>query len=215
MASHGYLISRARHQLAMIARTCNMTVAMLLYVAAFSAQAMAQAAPQYDKSVQTSKNSSATPAEIIDLTNTNSDKIPHHPAKTNQQTTAPPEGSPRGGMEILSDTLGVDFGQYMSRLHFVVKSRWSVMIPQSARVPARKLGTAVLSFSILKDGTVEGMKMEQSSGDESLDRAAWAAIATGHLPRLPEEFKGSDLRLRCNFLYNPSPAPETKVKNKN
>ncbi|HLY99007.1 MAG TPA: TonB family protein [Candidatus Angelobacter sp.] len=201
-----------RHQFAMIVMTCNMTVAMLLYVAAFPTQAMAQSAPQNDKGTQAPKKSSAAPPELINLP-TNSDKIPHVTAQINQQTTPP--GSPslskaQSGMEIISDTLGVDFGQYMRRLHIVVQARWSVLIPQSARAPAKELDTAVLSFSILKDGTVTGIKIEQSSGNESLDRAAWAAITYGPLPRLPEEFKGSDLRLRCNFLYHPSPSPESK-----
>lgn len=108
-----------------------------------------------------------------------------------------------GNIEILSDTQGVDFGPYMKRLHVAVQGRWDVLIPQAALPPIMKKGVVVLQFAILKDGTVTGLQIVRSSGDESLDRAAYGAITTGNLPQLPQEFTGPYLMIRAAFYYNP------------
>ncbi len=116
---------------------------------------------------------------------------------------ARPKTDRRGAMEIVSDTLGVDFGPYMKRLHVVVQNRWDVLIPPVALPPVMKKGTVVLEFSILKDGTVSGLRVISSSGDEALDRAAYGAILTGKLPQLPPVFTGDYLTLHARFYYNP------------
>jgi TonB family protein len=108
------------------------------------------------------------------------------------------------GMEILSDTLGVDFGPYMKRLHFTVQDHWDPLIPESARPPVMKKGVVVIQFRIQKDGRVTGMKLVASSGDVALDRAAWGAITDAiPLPQLPVQFTGEFLELRAIFFYNP------------
>lgn len=108
------------------------------------------------------------------------------------------------GMEILSDTLGVDFGPYMKRLHYAVQNSWDPLIPESARPPVMKKGVVVIRFRIEKDGRVTGMKLEASSGDVALDRAAWGAITDAiPLPQLPVQFTGEFLELRALFFYNP------------
>lgn len=111
------------------------------------------------------------------------------------------------GMEILSDTLGVDFGPYMKRLHITVQDHWDPLIPESAMPPVMKKGVVVIQFSIGKDGRVMGMKLISSSGDTALDRAAWGAITSAiPLPQLPAQFSGQYLELRARFYYNPDKA---------
>lgn len=111
------------------------------------------------------------------------------------------------GMEILSDTMGVDFGPYMKRLHYTVQNHWDPLIPESALPPVMKKGVVVIQFSIGKDGRVMGMKLVSSSGDVALDRAAWGAITDAiPLPKLPAEFAGEYLELRALFFYNPDKA---------
>ncbi|HET9281148.1 MAG TPA: energy transducer TonB [Candidatus Angelobacter sp.] len=111
------------------------------------------------------------------------------------------------GMEILSDTLGVDFGPYMKRLHYTVQNHWDPLIPESALPPVMKKGVVVIQFSIGKDGRVTGMKLISSSGDTALDRAAWGAITDAiPLPKLPVQFAGQYLELRARFYYNPDKA---------
>jgi len=115
-----------------------------------------------------------------------------------------PKTERREGMEILSDTLGVDFGPYMKRLRYTVQNHWDPLIPESALPPVMKKGVVVIEFSITKNGRVEGMKLISSSGDVSLDRAAWGAITDAiPLPNLPTHFAGEYLQIRARFYYNP------------
>jgi len=115
-----------------------------------------------------------------------------------------PKVDRQGPVEILSDTLGVDFGPYMRRLHETVQDHWDPLIPEVAYPPAMKKGVVVLEFVILKDGSVQGLKLAVSSGDDALDRAAVNAINYANpLPRLPVQFAGDFLKLRARFYYNP------------
>ena len=115
-----------------------------------------------------------------------------------------PKVDTRGGLEILSDTMGVDFGPYMKRLKFTVENHWEPLIPQSALPPVMKKGVVVIEFAITKDGRVMGMKLISGSGDVALDRAAWGAITDAiPLPNLPAVFTGDYLQIRARFYYNP------------
>lgn len=109
-----------------------------------------------------------------------------------------------GNMEILSDTMGVDFGPYMRRLKVTVQDHWEPLIPEAALPPMMKKGRVVIEFAILKDGTIMGMKLVGGSGDVALDRAAWGALTNAiPLPQLPSQFSGDYLRIRAAFYYNP------------
>jgi len=110
----------------------------------------------------------------------------------------------RGDFEILSDTLGVDFAPYMKRMRITIYNNWMAVMPESAFPPWRKRGTVVIEFSVLKDGTITGVRLVSSSGDVSLDRAAYAAItASNILSALPADFRGDYLTIRAIFHYNP------------
>jgi TonB family protein len=113
-------------------------------------------------------------------------------------------GSVQGNLEILSDTMGVDFGPYLQRVLHDVRLNWYNMIPEVARPPLMKKGKVSIEFAILKDGSVAGMKLDGPSGDVSLDRAAWGGItASNPFPPLPNEFGGQYLQLVFHFYYNP------------
>jgi len=116
--------------------------------------------------------------------------------------------------EILTDTMGVDFGPYLTRVLQVVKANWYNIMPPSVYPPIRKQGKLSIEFVILKTGTVTGMTLRLTSGDVALDRAAWGSItASNPFPPLPREFvqqcstPGRDdkcnLGLRINYFYNP------------
>lgn len=103
--------------------------------------------------------------------------------------------------EILSDTLGVDFGPYMKRVIHATKQAW--LIPESAQPPLNRRGLVRIQFIIQPDGTVKQMRLIGPSGDVSLDRAAWGAIqGASPYPQLPKDFKGPYLELRFGFYYN-------------
>ncbi len=110
----------------------------------------------------------------------------------------------QGGLEVLSDTQGVDFGPYLARVVFIVKRNWYNVIPEAAMPPILKKGKVSIEFAIMKDGRIGGMRLAGQSGDISLDRAAWSGItASNPFPPLPSQFTGPYLALRFHFFYNP------------
>jgi TonB family protein len=109
-----------------------------------------------------------------------------------------------GPLEVLTDTMGVDFGPYLQRVLHDVRMNWYTIIPESAKAPLMKKGKVTIEFAILKDGTVAGMRYVSSSGDVALDRAAYGGITGSNpFPPLPAEFGGQYLGLRFAFYYNP------------
>jgi TonB family protein len=115
-----------------------------------------------------------------------------------------PNSNVQGSMDVLSDTMGVDFGPYLQRVLHDVKFNWYNLIPEVARPPLMKKGRVTIEFAIMKDGSVMGMRPVSGSGDVSLDRAAWGGItASNPFPPLPSEFGGEYLALRFRFYYNP------------
>ena len=103
-------------------------------------------------------------------------------------------------VQILTDTMGVDFNPYLNRMLREAKEHWYQLIPESA---ANKRGKVVLEFKILKDGSVAGLRVVQSSGDLQLDRPAWGSITGSNpFPPLPVEFNGPHLGLRISYYYN-------------
>jgi len=115
--------------------------------------------------------------------------------------------------EILTDTMGVDFGPYLTRIVQVVRNNWYNLLPPSVYPPLLKQGKLSIQFVILKDGNYSGMTLHTSSGDVALDRAAWASItASNPFPPLPREFVAQcpvpirdercNLGLRFYYFYN-------------
>lgn len=110
-----------------------------------------------------------------------------------------------GGIEILSDPLGVDFRPYLVALKGAVQKHWYPLIPESAMPPEMKSGKTVIKFSVMRDGRLSDIKVEQSSGDVALDRAAYGALVySSPLAQLPASFAGDTLVIRASFVYNPS-----------
>ncbi len=120
-------------------------------------------------------------------------------------TAFPTGGSVRmGNLDVLSDTMGVDFGPYLARVLHDVRQNWYQLIPEVARAPLMKRGRVAIEFAIMKDGSVAGMRLVDPSGDVALDRAAWGGITGSNpFPPLPGEFRGQFLALRFRFFYNP------------
>ncbi len=115
-----------------------------------------------------------------------------------------PNSSIASDLDIMSDTMGVDFGPYLSRVLHDVRVNWYNLIPEVARAPLMKKGKVSVEFAILKDGHVAGMRLVYPSGDVSLDRAAMGGISGSNpFPPLPDEFRGQYLALRFHFYYNP------------
>jgi TonB family protein len=111
-------------------------------------------------------------------------------------------GAGAGGVQILSDTQGVDFSSWLHRWYFETEHTWDPLIPDEVNPPILKQGAVQIRFKVLPNGQVTDMVLEGRSGDTGLDRAAWGAITGSSYPPLPREFHGPYLELRALFLYN-------------
>lgn len=110
------------------------------------------------------------------------------------------------GVEVLSDTMGVDFAPYLRRILSDIRRTWVPLIPEEARPPLNKQGETLIRFTILPDGRIGQMHLEASTHDQAIDRAAWGGITgVGQFPPLPSNFKGPQLELRIDFLVNTRP----------
>lgn len=110
------------------------------------------------------------------------------------------------GVDILSDTMGVDFNPYLRRILHDIYVTWLPLIPEEARPPLNKQGETLIRFSILPDGRIGAMRLDGSTQDQALDRAAWGSITgVGQFPPLPKEFHGPNLELRIHYLVNKKP----------
>lgn len=80
---------------------------------------------------------------ILALTQTNQEQ-----AKAAQQEKRPedrkPDTASKSGVEILSDTMGVEFGPYVKGLKPIIRDRWNALIPDRALPPLLKSGTVVI-----------------------------------------------------------------------
>lgn len=109
------------------------------------------------------------------------------------------------GVSILSDTQGVDFSNYITRLLAALKRNWLAIMPESARWDK---GVVYTEFQVNPDGSIgpADPQLERTSGREPLDNAAMSAIhASNPFEPLPSQFHGPFLKLRIAFLYNIRP----------
>ena len=112
-----------------------------------------------------------------------------------------------GGVQVLSDTQGVDFSSWLRRWYFETEHTWDPLIPDEVNPPILKQGQCMIRFKVLPNGRIMdgSMILEGRSGDTALDRAAWGALTGSNYPPLPREFHGPYLELRAIFMYNMRP----------
>ena len=128
--------------------------------------------------------------------NLGSGGLPRHP------------GAGSGGIEVLSDTQGVDFNSWLQRWHWETERTWDPLIPDEVNPPILKSGMVAIRFKVLPNGRLMdgSLVLEGRSGDTGLDRAAWGALTGSNYPPLPRDFHGPYLELRAFFLYNMEPS---------
>jgi len=115
-------------------------------------------------------------------------------------------GTASAGIEMLTDTEGIDFNDYLRRVYFTVKRNWEAVMPASVMLGDQ--GVVSLQFKIMRDGSVPDGDPQQifSSGKEPLDRAAFSSIrASNPFPQLPAGFKAPYIELRFTYYYNLQP----------
>lgn len=129
-------------------------------------------------------------------------------AATRQPTQADPCAAKARELEqaeILSDTRGIDFGPYMTRVVKSIRDNWYSLMPPSAYPPTKKQGRVAIEFAIQRDGTIKSEKTDVPSGDGTLDQAAFAGISALRFDPLPKDYSGQQLILRFHFYYNLTP----------
>jgi len=112
-------------------------------------------------------------------------------------------GTAGAGVEMLTDTQGVDFNDYLRRVYLTVKQNWFAVMPASVQLGEQ--GVVSLQFKIMRDGSVPDSDPQRvfGSGKEPLDRAAISSIrASNPFPTLPAQFKGPYIELRFTYYYN-------------
>ena len=116
-------------------------------------------------------------------------------------------GAGTGGVQVLSDTQGVDFSNWLQRWHWETEHTWDPLIPDEVNPPILKSGMVAIRFKVLPNGRLMdgSLVLEGRSGDTALDRAAWGALTGSNYPPLPRDFHGPYLELRAFFLYNMEP----------
>lgn len=123
------------------------------------------------------------------------------------------EGGPNGpanrrgmgtGVDILSDTQGVDFNPYLQKIIREIYETWLPLIPEEARPPLNKQGEALIRFTIMPDGTIgANMSLDGSTHDDAINKSCWGSITgVGQFPPLPKQFHGPNLELRIHYLVN-------------
>ena len=112
-------------------------------------------------------------------------------------------GQGKAGVEVLSDTQGVNFDRYLQRLLADVRRNWIPLIPEECNSPLFKQGITGVRFTIQPDGSISAMHLDYSTHDVAIDRAAWGSIKSlGQTAPLPKEFHGPNLELRIEFRVN-------------
>lgn len=107
------------------------------------------------------------------------------------------------GVDILSDTQGVDFNPYLQKIMREIYNTWLPLIPEEARPPLNKQGETQIRFIINPDGRIGGMVLEGSTHDDAINRSCWGSITgVGQFPPLPTQFHGPNLELRVHYLVN-------------
>jgi hypothetical protein len=117
-------------------------------------------------------------------------------------------GSAVGGIEMLTDTEGIDFNDYLHRVYYIVRANWYAVMPASVELGDN--GKVSLVFKIYKNGSVPDGDPQRvfGSGKEPLDRAAVSSIrASNPFPPLPPGFKAPYIELRYTYCYNEQTCP--------
>ena len=116
--------------------------------------------------------------------------------------------APITGVDILSDTQGVDFNPYLRQILKLIYNTWLPLIPEEGRPPQKTQAETAIRFSIGPTGKILAMHLDSGirKEKEKFDRAAWGAITgIGQFPPLPVAFTGPHLELRVHFLVNMKP----------
>ena len=108
-------------------------------------------------------------------------------------------GAGTAGLTFGDGAFGDRYGWYVTSMTRRISQNWlqSLVNAEVQRAPR-----IYLDFDILRDGTIDGIEVMQSSGVPSLDRSALRALyASDPLPPLPAEYRSGLVSVRFWFEY--------------
>jgi len=122
------------------------------------------------------------------------------------QSQTPGVGSAGGAV---SGQGGTDFttryGWYIAAAKRRVAPNWNTLFLDPAVRSSRTLH-CVISFTILRDGTIKNLRVEQSSGNSSWDTSGLRAIqSSSPFPPLPSDWKPPDVSVLWDFPDRDNP----------
>lgn len=98
--------------------------------------------------------------------------------------------------KVNSEINDIDFGPYIKMVQRKIRENWD---PPNGKENCR----AVARFKINKDGTINGIKILKSSGNESYDNASIMAISkSSPAGALPINFKRNYIEIEFHFDYH-------------
>ncbi len=99
----------------------------------------------------------------------------------------------------LMEAVALKFPYYMNALVRKMDANWSP--PGAGPVGAREV---LVTFTILRDGSVRGAEVEQSSGDPFYDQAALRSVhRSTPFPPLPPGYPDETMTIHFSFLLDP------------
>ncbi|HEX4537903.1 MAG TPA: energy transducer TonB, partial [Candidatus Acidoferrum sp.] len=91
------------------------------------------------------------------------------------------------------------YGWYVEAVRRKIGSNWNLFEIDPAVRSARR-AKSVLTFTINRDGSVKNIRMESSSGNQSMDISAQRALANASpMPPLPNDYSGSYVNVNFDF----------------
>lgn len=154
-------------------------------------KAVSTAKPEKEKKVK--KKESDGENDILAMLNSARKELAGSEHKQGQQTASVTEGS-----ELLTGaTLSGTAREYYDSVESKIKESW--ILPGAMAQEAKKLRT-IIGIILTRDGTIEKMWIEQSSGNIYYDRAALRAVKkSSPLPPLPSEMPDKYLEIGIIF----------------
>jgi protein TonB len=113
------------------------------------------------------------------------------------KTGAGSSASGSGGNALKLDVVDFPFPHYITLVQYRIESNWEPQVSGLDQL------LATVYFKIKRDGEIEEIKLEQSSGNVLFDQAARRAVYNANpLPPLPADFEQPTLGVHFDFVAN-------------
>jgi len=115
------------------------------------------------------------------------------------------EKSSIGQVQVVNDTQGESFDSYLSPMILKASECWRKSTEETAHTPSAKQGQLRVQMRIERGGRVADAEIVSPSGDSVLDQDARECVGSLKMDgALLPEFRGKELVVRMQFLYNTS-----------